>query len=75
MQATRLLQHNNPPQNKFPTSQVYIEFYKFLTRIYFAQVKFTTFRNTHIYSSHSLLPKPPNTPTTTYKMNINVRIA
>ena len=33
-QATRLLQHNNPPQNKFPTSQIYIEFYKFLTRIY-----------------------------------------
>ena len=34
MQAIRLLQHNNPLQNKFPTSQVYIEFYKFLTRIY-----------------------------------------
>ena len=33
MQATRLLQHN-PPQNQFPTSQVYIEIYKFLTRIY-----------------------------------------
>ena len=32
MQTTRLLQHNNPPQNQFPTSQVYIEFYKFLTR-------------------------------------------
>ena len=34
MQATRLLQQNNPPQNQFPISQVYIEFYKFLTRIY-----------------------------------------
>ena len=34
MQATCLLQHNNPPQNQFSTSQVYIEFYKFLTRIY-----------------------------------------
>ena len=34
MQATHLLQHNNPPQNQFPTSQVYIKFYKFLTRIY-----------------------------------------
>ena len=33
MQATCLLQHN-PLQNQFPTSQVYIEFYKFLTRIY-----------------------------------------
>ena len=34
MQVTSLLQHNNPPQNQFPTSQVYIKFYKFLTRIY-----------------------------------------
>ena len=34
MQATHFLQHNNPPQNQFPTSQVYIKFYKFLTRIY-----------------------------------------
>ena len=34
MQATRLLQHNNQLQNQFLTSQVYIEFYKFLTRIY-----------------------------------------
>ena len=33
MQATCLLQHN-PLQNQFPTSQVYIEFHKFLTRIY-----------------------------------------
>ena len=33
IQATRLLQHN-PPQNQFPISQVYIEIYKFLTRIY-----------------------------------------
>ena len=28
-----------------------------------------------LIATHSLLPKPPNTPTTTYKMNINVRIA
>ena len=33
VQTTCLLQHN-PLQNQFPTSQVYIEFYKFLTRIY-----------------------------------------
>ena len=43
MQTIRLLQHN-PAQNQFPTSQVYIEFYKFLIRIYFAQAKLTTFR-------------------------------
>ena len=28
-----------------------------------------------LIATHSLLPKPPNTPTTTYKMNINMSTA
>ena len=44
MQATRLLQHNIPPQIQFPTSQVY-SFVNFLLEFtYFAQAKFTTFK-------------------------------